>query len=241
MAFTVGTEACTATLNWSGVENVFPAGFSALDPSHVTCTYTSGAPPVTVPLTPGIQITIACDAVTGAVTVTPLAMPAAPGTITIDRHTPATQQTNFGNLASFTADIHTQLADQAEMGIAEARRDLARAVLGAGGGPTPVFQRKLTGGSPYAFQATDRELLVAVVPFVINIGSGATQFAAQLAQQGPFDPLLIKDISGVAGAVNFITINFTADLCDGQASLTIKNPYGGWRPRPRQDGGWMTV
>jgi hypothetical protein len=35
MAFTVATEACTATLNWSGVENAFLAGFPALDPSHV--------------------------------------------------------------------------------------------------------------------------------------------------------------------------------------------------------------
>jgi hypothetical protein len=238
MAFTVGTEACTATLNWSGVENVFPAGFSALDPSQVTCTYTSGNPAVTVPLTPGIQIAVACDPNTGAVTVTPLAMPAPPGTITIDRHTPATQQTNFANLASYTADIHTSLADQAEMGIAELRRDLARNVLAAQGLLVPV-QRKLTGGSPYALQGIDRELLVAVVPFVINIGSGATQFAAQLGVAGPFDPLVIKDVSGVAGPVNFITINFTADLCDGLAALTTQNPYGGWKLRPRQDGGWF--
>lgn len=236
-AFTVPTEACTASLNWTGVEAAFAAGFPALDPSHVSVTY---APAVGAPiaLTPGIQVTVACDPATGAVTVTPLAMPAAPGVVTIDRHTPANQGTNFANLASFSADSHTLLADQAEMGIAEMRRDLARAIIGTAIAPAPsVAQRILTAGGPFNLLATDRELLVNFAgPVTINVGSGATRFAAQLDMSA----VTIKDISGAADA-HTVTINFTADLCDGKASQQILTRYGGFRLRPIQTGGWMIV
>lgn len=135
MAFTVPTEACTASLNWTGVEPAFPAGFSALDPSHILCNYTSGVPAVTIPLIAGVHIAVACDPVSGAVTVTPIAMPPAPGKIIIDRHTPATSVTNFANLASYNADAHTIAADVAAMGLAEARRDIGR----VGGQVTGAF------------------------------------------------------------------------------------------------------
>lgn len=127
MAFTVGTEACTASLNWSGVEASFVPGFPALDPTHIAVTY---APNVGVPvaLTAGVHYSAAIDGA-GAVTVTPIAMPAAPGIVIIDRKTPAVQTTNFINLGSFSPDIHTQLHDAAAMRSAESRRDLARALL----------------------------------------------------------------------------------------------------------------
>lgn len=128
MAFTVGTEACTASLAWTGVEGVFVPGFPALDPTHIAVTYQPTAGPA-VALVPGIHFSVAIDAA-GAVTLTPIAMPAAPGVVTIDRRTPSVQTTNFINLGSFSPDIHTQLHDQAAMAIAELRRDLARAVLG---------------------------------------------------------------------------------------------------------------
>lgn len=239
MAFTVGTEACTASLNWTGVEGVFAAGFPALDPTHIVVTY-KPAVGNAVPLTPGIHFTAAIDGA-GAVTVTPIAMPAAPGLVTIDRQTPAVQATNFINLASFSPDIHTQLHDAAAMRDAELRRDLARNVLAATGLLVPV-QRKITA-TPYAFVAVDRELLVNFAGIVtINIGSAATQFAAQLGIAGPFDPLIIKDISGNANTTTRkININFTADTCDAAAALAITTPYGGWRVRPIQTGGWTVV
>lgn len=240
MAFTVGTEACTASLNWTGVEGVFAAGFPALDPTHIAVTY-QPAVGLAIALTPGIHFSAAIDAA-GAVTVTPIALPAAPGLLIIDRHTPAVQTTNFVNLATFSPDIHTALHDAAAMCAAELRRDLARNVLAAQGLLVPV-QRKLTTGVLYVAVALDRELLVNFAGTLqINIGSGATQFAAQLGIAGPFDPLIVKDISGNAnGTTRKITLNFTADLCDAQASLTIVAPYAGWRLRPIQTGGWTVV
>jgi hypothetical protein len=149
MSFTVATEACLAVLNWTGVESSFPAGFPALDPSHVIVSYTDSHGNVSA-LTLGVQISVACDAVSGAVTVTPIAMPAAPGTLVISRATPANQQTNFANLASFSGDAHTQLADQAEMGIAEARRDLARSALAPLGETMTVLPARAKRASTYA-------------------------------------------------------------------------------------------
>lgn len=124
MAFTVSTEACTGSLNWTGVEASFVPGFPALDPSHLVVTYQPNVG-VLVTLTAGVHYSAAIDGA-GAVTVTPIAMPAAPGIVTIDRKTPAIQATNFINLGSFSPDIHTQLHDAAAMRSAEIRRDFAR-------------------------------------------------------------------------------------------------------------------
>lgn len=212
MAFTVATEACTATLNWTGIEGAFVAGFPALDPSHITVTYTPAVGPPVV-LTGGIQVTIACDPATGAVTVTPLAMPAAPGTVTIDRHTPANQQINFVNLASFSADTHTFLADQAEMGIAEVRRDLARAIINAAGVPLATLLVLLSARVQRAVVATPIVIAQADQILNCNIPVAAACALPKAATRNGI-PLTFKDL-GQAAAHNITLTPFGAETIAG--------------------------
>lgn len=251
-AFTVATEACFATFNWTGVEAQFPCGFPALDPTHLAVTSTSNAnPPVVTQLFLGVHYTVNLDPVTGAATVLPIApsMPAAPSTITITRATPATQGTQFANLASYTPDVHTSLHDASAMRDAELKRRVSALEALANFPAVPVnyalqigilagaaFQTILTAAGPYAAKLSDREIFVNFNgAMVINMPTGAAYFAAALDAY----PLVIKDIGGFAGA-HSITINFT-DTVDGGAALLINAAYGGYRLRPIRTGGWTIV
>jgi hypothetical protein len=104
-AFTVATEACTTTLNWTGAEGSFPAGFPALDPSHISVTYTSGTPPVISLLRrPGHRRLRPGDAARHS---------CRPRTVTISRHTPG-EPADLLQPFELHRRHHTQLADQAE-------------------------------------------------------------------------------------------------------------------------------
>lgn len=107
---TVATQTCRADLAWTGVETVFAAGFGAMKAEHVTLTYTptGGAAQA---LTQGVHAAVAIDAATRIVTVTPLAMPAAPGVVRIGRVTPAVQSTDFIDGMAFDAEAHEWLHD----------------------------------------------------------------------------------------------------------------------------------
>lgn len=245
-AFIVATEACLATLGWTGAEASFPAGFPALDPSHIIVQYTLAG--VTSTLVAGVNYTVSVDAATGMVTVLPVGggMPATGGVLSITRATPAVQATQFNNLGTFSPDTHTLLHDAAALRDAELKRRIAalEALLsfpvipasfaGVLGGA--AFQTILTAAGPYAAKLTDREIFVKLnAAMVINMPTGASAFAAAVDGY----PVTIKDIGGFADAQN-ITINFS-DLCDTRAALMINTKYGGWRVRPIRTGGWTIV
>lgn len=236
MAFTVGTEACTASLNWSGVEGLFAAGFPALDPTHITVTYQPavGAP---IALTAGIHFAAVIDAA-GAVTVTPIAMPAAPGLVIIDRHTPAIQATDFSNLTSFTGDIHTQLHDAAAMRDAELRRDLARAIGGTALPASLLFtararvQRSVTA-TPIVLTTTDEILN-------LNINADAACALPLSTTRGGL-PLTFKDVGAHGGAHNVTFTPGGAEKIDGAVSFKIEVDRQGLTLVPFNDGvnnGW---
>jgi hypothetical protein len=126
---TVATEACgPSELRWTGVETSFSPGFAAQHPDDVEVYYLADAPDsLRTRLTPGLHYSLTAG---GAVSVTPLAMPAAPGTVTFMRFTPALQETDFSNLGSFAPSIHTALHDASAMRDAELRRDLTNAIGG---------------------------------------------------------------------------------------------------------------
>lgn len=63
-----------------------------------------------------------------AVTVTPIALPAAPRTLLILRNTPAVQATDFLNLGSFSPGVHTNLHDASAMRDGEERFHRGRAL-----------------------------------------------------------------------------------------------------------------
>ncbi|MFT4115416.1 hypothetical protein [Bradyrhizobium sp.] len=127
---TVATEASYAELLYTGVETVFPPGFSAQDAADVQVGYfdTDG---LLVPLIAGTHFIATLDA-SGAVTVTrvafPYASPSQPVRIAIERVTPATQGVDFDNLEAFDASVHERLADAAAMRDAELRNRQARTV-----------------------------------------------------------------------------------------------------------------
>lgn len=120
---TVGSEASYSDHSWTGVETTFAGGFKAQAAAHVAADYIDSAS-VETALTNGVHFSATIDG-DGNVTVTPIALPAAPGTLRIKRQTPALQQTNFVNLGAYSATIHEQLHDAAAYRAAEARRDVA--------------------------------------------------------------------------------------------------------------------
>jgi hypothetical protein len=128
---TVATEKSHAELAWTGVETAFAAGFTAQDVSHIAVTYGSGSPLAIANLVPGIHVYVLRDAATNAITVTPIAgaMPAAPGTVIIDRVTPGLQQTTFGTLGPFSPALHQQLHDAAALRDDELKYRMSRSIL----------------------------------------------------------------------------------------------------------------
>lgn len=120
---TVSTEnSKSAPLAWTGVETSFAPGFSALDVSHVLATFVAASGVETL-LTRGVHFSVTLGT-GGAVTVTPIALPPAPGSLIISRRTPALQSVAFGNLGSFAPSVHESLADAAAMRDAELRQSL---------------------------------------------------------------------------------------------------------------------
>ncbi len=119
---TVSSEASSSTQSWTGVETSFAGGFKAKDPSHVQIEFTSALDAVS-DLTYGVHYSASLDGA-GNVTVTPIALPPAPGTLFIYRQTPALQPTDFANLVSFDPIVHTDLHDRAAFRDAENRRDI---------------------------------------------------------------------------------------------------------------------
>jgi hypothetical protein len=116
---TVTTENAYAELTWTGVETSFNPNFQALDVSHVIVQY-EDAHNVVVTLTRDVHFSVGLGA-GNAVTVLPVALPPAPGTLLISRHTPATVEVTFADLEDFPADEHQRLAEAAALRDAELR------------------------------------------------------------------------------------------------------------------------
>lgn len=144
---TVSNEVPYAERSWTGVETSFNPSFSAEDVSHVVVEYLDAAEAITV-LTRGVHFNVTLGA-QKAVTVTPLALPAAPGTLLISRETPATQETTFANLSGFPAEVHERLSDRTMRLTQELRRDLERQV-----GPWTIADG-VVNFQPYQLAAAD--------------------------------------------------------------------------------------
>lgn len=127
---TVATEVSYAERSWTGAETDFAPGMSAQDVSHITVKYRDAIGALT-PLTAGVHYSVAKagDAgETGAISMGPLNMPSAPGTVVIERVTPATQSVDFEALEDFDPVTHTKLHDAAALRGAELRNRQNRAI-----------------------------------------------------------------------------------------------------------------
>jgi hypothetical protein len=239
-SYTVPTELCQAQFQWTGVQNLFPCGFPALDASDLLIQYTTATnPPVTTVLVPGVHVSVLLDALTGNVTLQPLAMPAPNGTLTVTRTTPAIQPTQFSNLDTYQADSQTIALDRAMMAIAEAKRRLS--VLEGAAQITPASftfgtraQRLITSAQNLPIQLLDSVLNLAVVAggLAIALPPFATRAGA---------PLSFVDL-GFAGPGNVIVISAAgAEPINGMASVSIDAPRMVFTLVPANDGvstGW---
>lgn len=133
---TVTTELFqSAWLSWTGAETAFAPGFAAAAVDDVIVEFRDVADVVTV-LTRGVHYSITLASGSNGVTVTPIALPVAPGELRMTRDTPALQAVNFANLGGYDAGTHTRLHDAAAMRDAELRGALAALVPGDPG-PNP--------------------------------------------------------------------------------------------------------
>jgi hypothetical protein len=114
-AMTLAVETSYVERAWTGVETSFAAGFTAAAVADVVVRYKTAAGVVST-LTNGVHASVTLDG-SGNVTVLPLSMPAAPGTVILSRSTPAAVDADFANLADYDPSVHQALHDAA------ARRD----------------------------------------------------------------------------------------------------------------------
>lgn len=121
---TVPLPYAAAEFAWTGVETLFPAGFSAQDSDDVVVAARSPT---------GFEIILVNNVhyevlfgLNGRVNVAPIALPSAPRTIVVRRATPDIQETDFQDLLTYSAAVHQQLHDAAAMRDGELRYELLR-------------------------------------------------------------------------------------------------------------------
>lgn len=144
---TVGSENSYAERQWTGIETSFNPDFVAQNISHVAVKYLTEAGVLST-LTRGVHFSVTLGA-GGAVTVMPVNLPTAPGTLLISRHTPALQETDFQNLSRYSATVHATLHDRAMLIAAENRRDIEQG-LGSF-----IFAAGVYDWRPYQLAAAD--------------------------------------------------------------------------------------
>jgi len=126
---TVSSTIAVATLNWTGVETTFTPGFQAQEAGDVSVVFTapSGA---TTALTLNVGFSIALDGA-GNVTVTPIALPAAPGTLTFTRNSSYLQPDHFQDGVPWSAEVIEQALDLGALRDQELRRDISGIFIGS--------------------------------------------------------------------------------------------------------------
>ncbi len=108
--------------------------------------------------------------------------------------------------------------------------NLAQLALIIGGGSVPTI---ITSGASYQSVITDTRILV-------NKTIGSATAITLLGAASYFQPVLVKDLKGDAGA-NPITVNFIGTY-DGIASpLTINTNYGWIWMNPLASGNWYAT
>lgn len=126
---TINTELAFVERAWTGVETSFATGFPVRDRAHVGVVFRNpGGARTTLVLDTHFAVTV--DPATRIATVTPVALPTAPGTLEISRRTPATQPVDFRDNSLYPQQVHEDLADNEAMRDAELRAQVDRALTG---------------------------------------------------------------------------------------------------------------
>lgn len=129
---TVNTELARAEFDWTGVESAFVTGFPADKAADVAVFYRTPAGVITT-LVAGVNYSVNLATGSKIVTVVPLTLPAAPGTVVVRRRTPALVSEVLQDGEGFSLAIIQQLHDRAAMRSAEDRDLFSRAIVLAEG------------------------------------------------------------------------------------------------------------
>jgi hypothetical protein len=201
---TVPTEAYKNTLAWTGVETSFAPGFRALATSHVIVTLIDEDDVETV-LADGVNLTLALDA-DGVVSAVPISIPAL-GDLRFERATPAVQATNFADLASYTAAVHTRLHDAAAMRAAELKGRLAELglVVADEAAADAVQAANVAAAAAVAAEAARAAAVIA------KLAAEAAAAAINIPSIGGSDALKVLRVNAGLTAIEFRTFLF-ADL-----------------------------
>jgi len=183
----VGVDYGYAERAWTGVETSFAPNMVALDAEHVTAHYRD-ANGVLTTLAAGVHLSIAKAGdvdVVGAISASPVAMPAAPGTVIFQRVTPADNETDFLNLEGYDPDVHTRLADAAALRDAELLGRQLRSVtpwIDAADDYVDFGERTLRAADPVEDRDVATKLWVLTVTGILNLAAYVTQCAAYAAE-----------------------------------------------------------
>lgn len=225
---TVNTELARAEFAWTGVETAFAAGFPADKAADVAVFYRTPAGVIST-LVAGVNHSVTLATGSKLVTVLPLALPAAPGTVVIRRTTPALVQEILEDGEGFSLQIIQQLHDRAAMRSAEDREEFARALKLPEGGALGVSDFDLggsgianaragTSSSHLATVGQIQDLVIAsgnvpapvlgdVLRFLVATGPDAFAWVAMVLAQIP-DGMFTADAAGLAKfADGFLTAN----------------------------------
>ncbi len=133
---TVSTAIATATLAWTGVETTFNPGFQAQNVGDVSVIFIAPGGGQT-PLTLGTHYGLTLDGA-GNVTITPIALPTAPGNLLIQRNSSQLQADVFQDGVPYSAEVVQQAIDASALRDQEIRRDLAAAIVSVLAVATPA-------------------------------------------------------------------------------------------------------
>jgi hypothetical protein len=158
-------------------------------------------------LTLGTHFDVALDG-DNNVTVTPLSMPAASGTLLIERNTRALQETDFQDLEDFPAATYTLLFDRLTMLAAEAHRDITRKVA-----PFTTING-VVDFRPYTVRAAEpvNDLDLATKGYVLEI-------TGVLALQGYVDAAAASAVASAASAALAAIAKTGAETARDKAQL----------------------
>lgn len=176
---TVQVSIAQTSLNWSGVETVFAAGFPAMRKEDVRVEYVKND--ASSPLVRGTHYNVTLAADSRMVTVTPIALPAAPATLRISRNSEFTQEDVFVESEAIPAATHEWQHDHHVMRLQELRRDVDGLTNGSSGGLTlfpPSAQRR----NAYFFWDSSGNPIGVANPITVNTVAGLAFDTLALAQ-----------------------------------------------------------
>lgn len=160
---TIVATISSATFFWTGVETLFACGFTAVSVDDLRVRFVDADELIST-LTRGVHYDAVLDA-EGLPQLTPtVLMPAAPGTVVVDRNSAFTQDVEFEELRALSAQTNERLHDAHVRRLQELRRDIDALAAGAAPPTNAVDVWRLRVALAAADKFFDVNEAIAVTP-----------------------------------------------------------------------------